>query len=133
MNPGLVANAVRARRKTQKLSMRAAAIAGGISATTWSDIESGTSHAPTDSTQRAIATALHWPLDWLDIILAGGDPVPMEPAEDLDLLHRVDALEQAAHALADIAEILLSDAMGRLTLEQARAARAALELVPPFA
>ena len=62
-----------ARRLTRKLSMREAAKIAGISATTWSDMEKG-AYPPSDSTQRKVAGALGWSLDWLERLAAGGEP-----------------------------------------------------------
>jgi transcriptional regulator with XRE-family HTH domain len=60
--------------------MRAAAKLGGVSATAWSDVEAGKS-PPSLATQRAVATALRWPTDWLDQVARGDVPVS-QPADD---------------------------------------------------
>lgn len=81
------------------MSMRAAAKAGGTSPSTWSDLERGVRTNPDMATQRAVARALGWSLDWLDRILDGGEPEldsadPVSRPGDDDVLHRVAQLEE---------------------------------------
>jgi transcriptional regulator with XRE-family HTH domain len=87
------------RRRTLKMSMRAAAKAGGTSPSTWSDLERGVRTNPDMATQRAVARALGWSLDWLDRILDGGEPEldsaePVSQPDVADVLRRVELLEE---------------------------------------
>ena len=76
--------------------MRAAAKLGGLSPTAWSDLEAGR-HPPTPTTQRAVAAALGWQVDWLDVAERGDDPPAPEQVSRTDDL---DALRQQVEALA---------------------------------
>ena len=99
---------IRQRRESLKLSMRAAAKLAGVSPTAWSALEAG-KHPPTTTTQRRVALALQWPIDWLDRV-AAGEGVEVNPPPDevavlrglvADLSDRVVTLEQQLEALTD--------------------------------
>lgn len=64
---------IRERRDELRLSAREAARLGGVSPTTWSDLEAD-KHPPSPSTQRAVAKALGWQVDWFDRVMAGEAP-----------------------------------------------------------
>lgn len=92
-------DAIRARREALKLSMRAAAQLAGISPTAWSDLEAG-KNEPTTTTQRKIAHALGWPIDWYDLALAGE---PIEPVSQLDEV--AELRQQVLRLAAQVAEL----------------------------
>jgi transcriptional regulator with XRE-family HTH domain len=73
------------RREQLKLSKREAAKRAGISPTAWGELEANI-RTPSLSTQRGVATALGWPVDWMDRLTAG-EPVVAEPS----LLERLAA------------------------------------------
>lgn len=62
------------RREELKLSMRAAASGAGVSPTAWSDLERG-KHPPTPETQRKIAKALSWSIDWFGDLTRDHEPI----------------------------------------------------------
>ena len=101
MTSARIAEAIQKRRGALRLSMRAAAAAGGMSPTAWSDLEAG-KHPPTPATQRKIATALQWPIDWLDVVTSGGEPITRPVGAPLDQLHALAELTERVAALAEL-------------------------------
>lgn len=100
---------IEARRVELRLTMRSAARACGLSATTWSDVESG-KRPPGVSTQRAMAQALSWPLDWLEYVQRGETPAVSQSddvaalrAQVAELSDRVKFLQRAVDGLLDVA------------------------------
>lgn len=74
--PADVGLLVRDRRKFLRLSVREAAQRGGISHTTWYDVEKG--RPTTDDTRIGVCRALDWTDDSFDRLLAGEDPVEQD-------------------------------------------------------
>lgn len=68
-----IAELVRDRRVHLRLSQRAAAIAAGVSPTTWQSLEKH-HQAISEMTWVGMAKPLRWPVDWYDRLLAGEDP-----------------------------------------------------------
>lgn len=93
--------------------MRSAASAAGISVTAWSDLESGRHAVPLLSTQRGVARALGWPLDWWAVLEAGRVPEPVAAAGDVVELR------------AMVAELidLVAGLTGRVAAQDARLGR----------
>ena len=130
-----VGAAVKARRLIRRLSMREAAKIGGISVSAWSELEQDRHEVPSYATQRAVAAALDWPLDWWDRLAAGEDvpsvagqsadawagPVP-PAAETVD--ERLDRIERMVRACA--ATLTRIDGRVDVLLEQAEQAAAQL-------
>ncbi len=79
-----IGQAIRTRRELLRLSGREAARRASVSVTAWFDLEKG-KHPPTAATQRGVARALSWPLDWLDSLDAGEAPVTTVTSTDLFL------------------------------------------------
>ena len=102
---------MRARRDTLKLSMRAAALRGGTSPSTWSDVEGGHRTNLEASTQRAIAQGLGWEFDWLDRILAGDEPIELSQRrpDDGDVRGQVARLAEAHQETAETLAVLLGE------------------------
>jgi transcriptional regulator with XRE-family HTH domain len=89
------------RREALKLSMRAAAKLGGLSPQGWSAVEAGNS-PPSLATQRAVATALGWPVDWLEQIQRDGAvTLPEGGTEARDTSHRLAEAERALEELRE--------------------------------
>ena len=80
--------------------MRAAAKRGDISPQTWSDLEKGVS-PPSGNTQRGVARALGWGVDWYDAILAGGEPTEVRQPDGDDVLRRLERLEALVETLRE--------------------------------
>lgn len=102
--------------------MRAAAKLGGVSATAWSDLEAGKS-PPSTATQRAVALALQWPVNWLNQI-EGSGYVTQQPVDD-----PLAALRAQVEALRVEVAALQRD-VGLLGGEAVRAARRAKRAAP---
>ena len=121
-----IAQAIQARRDALRLSMRAAAAAGGISPTAWSDLEAG-KHPPTPATQRKIATALQWPIDWLDVVAAGGEPIKQPDAPSATLEQRVTAVEGQLRELLTLVQVkaLAAEGVELAAVESSRPKRRA--------
>lgn len=80
---------MRAERNRRALSVRQAAVLGGVSNTAWGDME----HGVVDLTPRlrmAVAAAFDWPEDW---------PETMTQAPDSTLVERIETLEQQVRDL----------------------------------
>jgi transcriptional regulator with XRE-family HTH domain len=92
---------VQVRREELKLSMRAAARSAGISPTAWSDLERG-KHPPTPDTQRRVARALRWTIDWFNELSYGRAPrVVTEGGEGFEERMRAKAAENPQYIYDD--------------------------------
>ncbi len=98
---------IRERREALKLSMRAAAKLGGLSPQGWSAVEAGTS-PPSLATQRAVAAALGWPVDWLEQIERDG-AVTLPAGESAGLADRVTALEGQVREIVTLMRRIVLD------------------------
>jgi len=118
--------------------MREAAKIGGISVTAWSELEQGRHDTPSNATQRAVAAALDWPLDWWDRLVAGED-VPSVAGQSADawagsvppaaetVEDRLDRIERMVRACA--ATLARVDGRVDVLLEQAEQAAAQLAVL----
>lgn len=75
-----LAETVRARRRDLRLSKEEAARRGGMSVKTWTSVEIG--REVRDTTYVGTEDALKWERGSVAAILDGGDPTPLEPAEN---------------------------------------------------
>ena len=100
------------RRDALRLTMRAAAKLGGLSATAWSDLEAG-KQAPSATTQRAVAKALGWGFDWLDYAQRGETPPLSQPDALAELRALVADLSDRLVELERQVEVLTDDATER--------------------
>lgn len=103
--------AVVAERRRRGWSVRTAAIAGGVSNTTWGTFER--TGAITPAVQRAVVTAYGWPADWWDNPPAQAGPHPGEVAELRSLVAEMAAQQtevaaQVAALQAELAELRAS-------------------------
>lgn len=83
------------------MSARAAAMAAGISNTTWSNWERS-GGAPGPTLQRAISELFDWPIEWPD-----RPPPPRDPVSRLDA--RVEELERQVSQLSQLVDFLMTD------------------------
>jgi transcriptional regulator with XRE-family HTH domain len=131
-----VGAAVKARRLIRRLSMREAAKIGGISVSAWSELEQDRHEVPSYATQRAVAAALDWPLDWWDRLAAGED-VPTVAGQSADAWagppaaetvdERLDRIERMVRASA--ATLTRLDGRVDVLLEQAEQVAAQLAVL----
>ena len=84
-----IAELVRDRRKSLRLSQRAAATAANVSSTTWQSFEKH-HHPVSELTVVGMARALSWPDDWYDRLAAGADPDELAAAGHSDETDVVD-------------------------------------------
>ncbi len=75
--------------------MREAAKRAGISPTTWSDLEAG-NHPPEPRTQRGVAAAFGWRIDWYDYLQEADAAVAEELAADPTRSHAATSPSSAA-------------------------------------
>ena len=57
---------------------------------------------PTLTTQRGVATALKWPLDWLEVIEQGGDPPTQPDDQDVRIAELQTIVREQAAQLAEL-------------------------------
>lgn len=79
------------RRRTLGLSLSAAARAAGLDRATWTGMERGTRRTE-EYNYASIKRALKWDTGSVDRILAGGGPVPQDPARpvpQIDLAYEI--------------------------------------------
>jgi len=122
---------VRARRSELLMSQAELAAAAGVSLSTVRAIESGRRTSLRASNRRAIARALGWEPESIDVILAGGDPIPAQhqPAQRsvadqlAELRARLDRLEEMLGIRRMLADAELEEVADRLHEEKRRAGR----------
>ncbi len=121
-----VAEQVKARREDLGLTQRELAAAVGTTDRYISAIERAERDTYQQKTLRAIARALGWQSGSIDLILAGGDPVPAaEPAESLSIEDRVAALEVELAALRQIVDRERDERRARISARVERSAAGA--------
>lgn len=113
------------------MTIRAAAIASGLSDQTWKNVEQG--RKVSDRTLALVERALGWEPGSVDAILAGCDPTPAEPpgerslaelAEQVaELRARLDRLEEMLGIRRMLADAELEEVADRLHEEKRRAGR----------
>lgn len=77
-----LAAAVKRRRLELELARLAAAQAAGISKDTWQKVEEG--QPVREMSYAKIDKALGWASGSCDLIMSGGDPIPVEPASSVE-------------------------------------------------
>jgi transcriptional regulator with XRE-family HTH domain len=95
-----LAELVRLRREERHLSQRQLGADAGTTDRLISDIERAVRENYEPATLRAVARALGWTPDSIDLIKTGGDPVEADVG-DASMDERMDRLEAALDRLAD--------------------------------
>lgn len=116
-------------RRQRYRSVRAAAIAGGISNTRWQHYESG-EIGVTDAIRRGVAVAFGWPVDWPENPVTADQPASGDDAQPTraDLARMIDAAaDRVLSAVGAGAQPIADDVVVKLTEQIREAATAATD------
>jgi hypothetical protein len=100
---------VAARRQAVLGSRDQAHKVSGLHRQTWYDVETGVARSYTGATKSRMMTALGWTVESWESMLAGGDPVELEPAAEPQDVTRLVGLERRFDLLEAAVQALLSD------------------------
>lgn len=105
---------VAARRQSKLGSRNKAEKASGVGRQTWIDVEGGVTRQKDyyESTKARMMTALGWTVGSWALMLAGGDPVELEPAGEPPDVTRLDDLERRLGRIEKLLVELLEQPRG---------------------
>lgn len=108
------------------MTIRAAAIASGLSDQTWKNVEQG--RKVSDRTLALVERTLGWEPGSVDAILAGGDPTPAEPPGERSLAELAEQVAELRARLEVVERELLANLRGLMAHLEAVESEAGMDL-----